>query len=205
MTTTAADERPPCPRGHRPTDAWCGDEPSLLCELERIDRTARPTDRLVLNALVYSHAWLTPTRELLLRLGAMGPLVEICAGNGYWARLLRDLGADVIAIDSGGWDVEPVAYWSEVTRGDETLLREHADRVLLMVMPPRPGAGPIIDAFPGTQMVVVTSFNFPNRKMVFDSEADAANALDQGGWQLADRYHLPDPLDPDIHANFFER
>lgn len=56
------------------------------------------------------------------------------------------------------------------------------------------------DAF----QVVVTSFNLPNRAMAFDGEADVAEALDAGVWTLVDRPQLFDPVDGDIHANFFE-
>jgi hypothetical protein len=71
-------------------------------------------------------------------------LVELGAGTGYWAYLLRVLGADVIAYDIapiGGKrrnryhiDVRP---WAEVLEGDVNALLKHADRSLFLCWPPR--------------------------------------------------------------------
>src|SRR3954471_21819338 len=54
------------------------------------------------------YSFAIPSNEVLAALRALGPLVEVGAGAGYWARLLRDLGADVVATDlelpaDNGW------------------------------------------------------------------------------------------------------
>ena len=86
-----------------------------------------------------------PTDDALDLLIAQSPggIVEIGAGTGYWARLLTDRGADVVA-----YDVAPPPSvenhwfagqrpWFPVTRGDERAVQRHADRTLLLVWPTR--------------------------------------------------------------------
>ena len=48
-------------------------------------------------------------------LGALGPLVEVGCGKGYWARLLRDAGVDTVAYDITGPD--EADRWTEVLKG----------------------------------------------------------------------------------------
>ena len=89
-------------------------------------------------------AWAVPDESALTVLAALGPLVEAGAGTGYWAALLRDRGADVLAYDVAppGGPV-PNAYhpgrhtWTEVRPGDAvTAVRAHPDRTLLLCWPP---------------------------------------------------------------------
>ena len=50
-----------------------------------------------------------PKRIALRTILAYSPLVEIGAGTGYWARLLRQLGADIVCYDA----VPPAATTAE--------------------------------------------------------------------------------------------
>ena len=72
-------------------------------------------------------------------------IVEIGAGSGYWARLLADRGADVLAYDNRSWrtfglwgcDARPwSARWFPVQRGDHRQAAVHAGRVLFLCWPP---------------------------------------------------------------------
>jgi hypothetical protein len=66
----------------------------------------------------------------LERIAGMGPLVEFGAGSGYTARLLRDVGADILATDP-----EPrQETWSPVLPGTYQTT-ELAGRVALLVWP----------------------------------------------------------------------
>jgi hypothetical protein len=49
--------------------------------------------------LVNKYAWAIPDDTCLRVLAHFSPLVEIASGKGYWARLLRERGVDVIAVD----------------------------------------------------------------------------------------------------------
>lgn len=85
------------------------------------------------------YSWAVPNEEALTTIAAHSPrgVVEIGAGGGYWTRLLRDRGVDVIA-----YDPQPVdskwhdgRLWSEVLQGDHTAIIGHADRTLFLCWP----------------------------------------------------------------------
>lgn len=83
--------------------------------------------------LVWAYSWAIPTREAIEVIASLSPLVELGAGTGYWAWLLRQVGADVIALDR-----EPAQppRWTEILQGDETSLEAHAGRALFLCWPP---------------------------------------------------------------------
>src|SRR6202050_3520431 len=56
-----------------------------------------PADALTNLAQRYSYVF--PDDRSLTALAALGPLVEIGAGTGYWAFRLRALGVDIVAFD----------------------------------------------------------------------------------------------------------
>jgi hypothetical protein len=84
-----------------------------------------------------------PESHLLKVVQRYSPLVELGAGTGYWAYLLRLMGVDLIAYDSapvGGprenryhLDVSP---WTDVLAGDLSVLSSHTDRGLFLCWPP---------------------------------------------------------------------
>ena len=49
--------------------------------------------------LCKKYAWAIPDERALHILARFSPLIELGAGRGYWARLLRDRGVDIIAFD----------------------------------------------------------------------------------------------------------
>ncbi|HET9889692.1 MAG TPA: hypothetical protein VFQ42_04255 [Mycobacterium sp.] len=85
------------------------------------------------------YSWAIPNEAALRAIAECSPrgVVEIGAGGGYWAKLLRERGVDVIAYDpepgGGQWfQGEP---WTEVLTGDHTSVIGHPGRTLLMVWP----------------------------------------------------------------------
>lgn len=60
------------------------------------------------------------------------PVVELGAGRGYWASLLRAGGTDVVAIDKQISD-NP---WTEVVAGDVDSLDSYPGHALMMIWPP---------------------------------------------------------------------
>mmetsp|Transcript_7946 Transcript_7946/g.11340 ORF Transcript_7946/g.11340 Transcript_7946/m.11340 type:complete len:196 (-) Transcript_7946:532-1119(-) len=51
--------------------------------------------------LVNDHSWATPDEKAMKILKHFGPIVEIgCGANGYWSRMMRNYGIDIIAFDS---------------------------------------------------------------------------------------------------------
>ena len=100
-------------------------------------------------------AWSVPTHEALDALAALSPLVEIGAGNGHWASLLRRRGADIVAFDTPRWD-EAFAAAGAASGGDELMgereagvtqeggpeqAAAHANRTLVLMWPDYHGHG----------------------------------------------------------------
>ena len=76
------------------------------------------------------YAWAIPDERALRICEAFSPIVEIGAGAGYWARLLRDRGVDVAAYDKSVGDEARAAGvearpWTEVRRGGAEALKDH--------------------------------------------------------------------------------
>jgi hypothetical protein len=91
--------------------------------------------------LVARFAWGIPGPAALATIADAGPVVEAGAGTGYWAALLRDRGADVVATDpaaGGGNAYHPTSpLWTDVEPADGVAaVRRHRDRTLLLCWPP---------------------------------------------------------------------
>jgi hypothetical protein len=57
------------------------------------------------DRFVKQYAWAIPDPQALATISKYGPLLEVAAGSGYWASLLRgNVGADVLATDLDPWD-----------------------------------------------------------------------------------------------------
>lgn len=93
---------------------------------------------------VEAWSWAVPNEPAVHAIAGLGRVVEMGAGTGYWSRLLRQRGVDVVAYDrapgvgctwyrDGG--LGPVQH-TEVVRAEPEVLRAHADRALLLVWPP---------------------------------------------------------------------
>ena len=91
----------------------------------------------------YAHA--IPTRSALSTIASFAPIVEMAAGTGYWASLLRTQGVDVICYDRnppGQSGVENNLFhegatcWTEALQGDDSAIDSHPHRTLLLCWPP---------------------------------------------------------------------
>lgn len=68
--------------------------------------------------MVEQYAWAIPCEEALAVLTDLSPIVEVGAGGGYWAMLLRDRGATVEAFDKEPGDNHYVKrLWTPVRPG----------------------------------------------------------------------------------------
>ena len=81
-------------------------------------------------------AWAIPDERALDLVGS-GPVVEIGAGGGYWAAMLRARGVDVAAFDltpeRNHWVKRS---WTHVARGGAPRAGMYGDRTLLLCWPP---------------------------------------------------------------------
>lgn len=81
---------------------------------------------------VKSYSYAVPDEGAIDLLARYGPFVEIGAGSGYWAKLLRDVHVDIVAYDIASHE-QP---WTEVLYGNELMALLHADRTLFLCWPP---------------------------------------------------------------------
>lgn len=98
------------------------------------------------------YSWAIPSMEALDRIAALGPVIEIGAGTGYWAYLLRALGVDVKAFDvappgvvgvKNGWH-DGAETWTKVCQGGPERAAYEAHRTLFLCWPPTPRRWPTI-------------------------------------------------------------
>lgn len=89
------------------------------------------------HSFACSYSWAIPHEGALRTLLALSPLVEIGAGGGYWAHLLRQRGGDVVAYDRApGTNHWVKRLWTHVEVGGARPAGDHPDRTLLLCWPP---------------------------------------------------------------------
>ncbi len=94
------------------------------------------------------YSWGVPTEAALRRIAGLGPVVEMGAGKGYWARLLRLIGVDIVAFDArpikessslssyNAWCNDGLPAFFDVKPGTPEVLRSYSDRALFLCWPP---------------------------------------------------------------------
>ncbi len=91
------------------------------------------------NELTKRYAWGIPNDTAIRAIASRGPVVEIGAGTGYWASLLRQAKCDVVAYDEkpgeNGWVQVEQCYY-DVQVGQHEVVTAHQDRTLLLCWPP---------------------------------------------------------------------
>src|SRR3990167_7792300 len=109
--------------------------------------------------LAKQYAWAIPNDAALDALAALGPIVEIGAGTGYWAHLLASRGVDIVAYDiapgKNAWcDVE--RCYHPVSVGGLEKVADHPDRALFLCWPPMsPMAADALRAYCGSAVAYV--------------------------------------------------
>src|SRR5579883_3024053 len=90
------------------------------------------------DVLVKKYSWAVPTEEALKTIAKCAPIVEIGAGSGYWASLLRARGVAVTAYDAnpmekgGSVFTQTGESWTNVLQADESAVSKHSDCALLL-------------------------------------------------------------------------
>ncbi|MGD9749700.1 MAG: hypothetical protein AB7W59_01775 [Acidimicrobiia bacterium] len=153
-------------------DPFCGPagaQPSGWCRLA----ARRCDDCRGRRDMVRVWAWGVPNDAALDTIAEHGPIVEIGAGGGYWAKLLRSRGVDVVAYDPdpvtgpphlGGAKTgqDMTERWSNVSHsdvllGDHGAVAHHSDRTLLLVWPSydEPWTDRVLDLYAGDTVIYV--------------------------------------------------
>lgn len=87
--------------------------------------------------LAHTYSWAIPSEEAVAALVEVSPLVEIGAGGGYWAKLIREAGGEVEAFDENPTQNEwAKRRWSKVQAGDEYAVAAYPNHSLFLCWPP---------------------------------------------------------------------
>lgn len=95
-------------------------------------------------SLTQKYSWAIPNEEAIAKIAYFSPLIEIGAGMGYWAKLIDDAGADIVAFDAdpGGLNGTNVYHTTKqplyhpVAVGGPEKIADHPRRTLFMCWPP---------------------------------------------------------------------
>ena len=121
-------------------------------EQDRIDSWLRL--EILGAAMCEKYSWAIPDSTTLRILKHFSPLIEIGAGKGYIAKLLKDEGADIVAFDR---EVDKTSGWTKVEIGGPEKLSENAaaGRNLFLCYPDEDSsmANPCLDNFIGDYVV----------------------------------------------------
>lgn len=99
------------------------------------ERYRRNIDRFELCGM---YSWAIPDDEALNVLVSLAPLVEIGAGGGYWAHLLRtERVVDILAYDAKPGENRWVSrLWTKVRKGGPKKAAKFPNRTLFLCWPP---------------------------------------------------------------------
>jgi hypothetical protein len=106
------------------------------------------------RTMVNRFAWAIPNETAVLAIAEYSPLIEIGAGTGYWAWLLRQVGADVIAFDR---ETASRHLYSEVRIGGPEQIAAYPSHTLLLCWPPHddPMVTECLDRYRGKTLLYV--------------------------------------------------
>jgi hypothetical protein len=152
--------------------------------------------------MVARYAWAIPTTEAIELLLRFAPLVEMGAGTGYWAWLVRQAGGDILAFDRypppdrrNRWHAGE-RQWTEVLPGGPRRLTRHPGRTLLLCWPPQdePMAQQCLQVYEGQTLIYAGELNEPDldgRELPAGPSASARLSHPFDGWTVAEALELP--------------
>lgn len=136
------------------------------------------------------YAWAIPNEAAIRTIMKYRPIVEMAAGSGYWAYLLSQAGADVVAYDNDSWNrtehYRSEKQWFPVRFGDERSIVDHQNRTLLLVWPP------------GGEFAVELLWRFAGEYLIYVGESSPGVMADaqffdllQRDWESVETVDLP--------------
>ena len=109
-------------------------------------------------------SWAIPDEKAIQLISKYSPIIEIGAGRGYWAKLISETGADILAFDLFPPNKEarnffhhaPGLYFP-VAKGGAATVKKHPNRTLFLCWPPydTPMALQTVKAFKGTHVIYI--------------------------------------------------
>lgn len=109
------------------------------------DKTLRLWRDNCREMLTHLYAYAVPNAAALELLGRFSPVIEMGAGTGYWAHMMRERGVDIVAYDVAPPSPDHKAKneyhgqlpcWTSVGMGGPELLSHHPGRTLFLCYPP---------------------------------------------------------------------
>jgi hypothetical protein len=117
---------------------------------------------------VTKYGYAIPNREAISRIADFGPVLEVMAGTGFWAKLLaeeferRGIKGGIVAIDNHSWSSENHDFqfgtFFPVLNGDAVdFATKEESRSLLMIWPYMDNVGnEVVRAYKGKTIMIVT-------------------------------------------------
>lgn len=132
--------------------------------------------------LTRKYAWAIPTDKAISTLAALGSLIEIGAGTGYWAKLISDAGGDIIAYDYRPPSKKNNPYkhttqYFNVSYGKPKTLKRYRTRILFLCWPPY-----------ATRMAADCLLNYKGDIFAYVGEGAYGCNGDDLFWTLVERY-----------------
>jgi SAM-dependent methyltransferase len=155
------------------------------------------------DRLAAEYAWGIPTESVLRRLAELSPICDLGCGTGYWAKLLRDVGADVLAVDANP-PLEDTNHWHrrkagilgqpvdirhfvDVVKGDAATFDVTPEQTLMLCWPPYANG-----------MAQQALARYGGTRVVYVGEGDGGCTGDDGfhaalaeQWELTASYEIP--------------
>jgi len=132
------------------------------CTLQFRRYELEPTVRELRSDFVKRYAWAIPNEEALATIARYAPIVEIGAGTGYWAALLRSRGVEVRAYDRAPYNNRWAKNrWTGVLpcRSARKIARKWGKRghTLFLCWPPYQGrlSSDALEAYTGQYLIYV--------------------------------------------------
>lgn len=133
--------------------------------------------------LIWAFSWAIPTDEVISSICQYSPIVELGAGTGYWAWLLEQKGAKVVA-----FDIEPKQppQWHSILEGSSEVLSQYSDHTLFLCWPPYdlPMAENALRTYQGEFLIYVGEWLGRTADFKF-------HELLQSEWKLVQKLSLP--------------
>lgn len=90
--------------------------------------------------LVRQYSWAIPTSKILSIIKRYSPIIEIGAGTGYWAKLLEDIGCDILPIDKNPPKTKHNTFvhkkeYTSVVEGDQETVKLFPDCNIFLCWP----------------------------------------------------------------------
>lgn len=165
------------------------------------------------DRLTAEYAWAIPTEMVVRKLAELSPICELGCGTGYWAKLLMDAGASVIAVDEnpplGGKNHfhERVAglshqratirHFTSIVEADAATFDVPPTHTLMLCWPPYQG-----------NMAAGALKRYRGERVIYIGEIDGCTGDDEfhaeleDSWTLTHTYEIPqwDGLHDDVNV-----